>query len=87
MEIGVKFAMEVGDRDVTFQGDSLVLSNAIHGLNEAAPSFQNVVKGILKSVQGFHTFAFSHTKRQGNAPAQVLAHLVVYVEDFVVWLE
>ncbi|KAK7835137.1 hypothetical protein CFP56_023774 [Quercus suber] len=38
-------------------------------------------------VQDFHTFAFSHTKRQENAPAHILAQQVVNVEDFVVWLE
>ena len=73
IEIGVTFVMEVRVRDVTFKGDSLVIYNAIHGLIEAASSVQNVVTEILKRVQGFHTFAFSHTKRQGNAPAHVLA--------------
>ena len=66
MEIGVTFVMEVGVRDITFKGDSLVICNAIYGLSEAAPSVQNVVIRILKRVQDFHTFAFSHTKRQAN---------------------
>ncbi|XP_065626835.1 uncharacterized protein LOC136066441 [Quercus suber] len=44
MEVGVKFAREVGIRDVLFEGDSLVLNNAIHGLNEIDPSVQNVVR-------------------------------------------
>ncbi|XP_023875934.1 uncharacterized protein LOC111988377 [Quercus suber] len=87
MEVGIMFAREVGIRDVLFEGDSLVLNNAIHGLNKIDPSVQNVVKGILQSVQGFRTFAFSHTKRQGNAPAHALAQHVVNVEDFLVWLE
>ena len=87
MEVGVKFTTEVGFRDVLFEGDSLVLNNAIHILNEVAPSVQNVVKGILQSVQGFGTFAFSHNKRQGNAPAHALAQHAVNAEDFLVWLE
>lgn len=87
MEIRVTFMMEVEVRDVTFMGDSLVIRNAIHGLTEVAPSVQNVVTRILKHVQGFRTFAFSHAKRQGNSPAYVLAQHAVNMEDFVVWLE
>ncbi|KAK7850299.1 hypothetical protein CFP56_001159 [Quercus suber] len=48
MEIGVTFAMKVGVGDVTFEGDSLEICNAIHGLTIVAPSVQNVVTGILK---------------------------------------
>ena len=86
MEVGVKFATDVGVWDVLFESDSLVLNNAIHGLNEAAPSVQNVVKGILQSAQGFRTFAFSHTKRQGNVSAHTVAQHAVNVEDFLVGL-
>ena len=46
-----------------------------------------MVKGILQSAQGFRTFAFSHTKRQGNVSAHTLAQHAVNVEDFLVWLE
>lgn len=47
MEMGIMFVREVGIRDVLFEGDSLVLINAIHRLNEVDPSVQNVVRGIL----------------------------------------
>ena len=87
MEMGIMFAREVGIKDVLFEGDSLVLNNAIHGLNEIDPSVQNVVRGILQCVQGFCTFGFSNTKRQANAPAHALAQHAVNVEDFLVWLE
>ncbi|KAK9989226.1 hypothetical protein SO802_029465 [Lithocarpus litseifolius] len=87
MEIGVTFAMEARVKDMTFEGDSLVICNAIHGLTEAAPLVQNVVTRILKRDQGFRTFTFSHTIRQRNAPAHVLAQHAVNVKNFVVWLE
>ena len=77
MEIEVTFVIEVGVRDMTFEGDSLVICNAIYGLTEAAPSVHNVVIIILKRVQDFHTLAFSHIKRQGNAPAHVLVKNLV----------
>ncbi|KAK7854000.1 hypothetical protein CFP56_033778 [Quercus suber] len=37
-EIGVTFAREIGVMDATFEGDSLVVCNAIHGLTEANPT-------------------------------------------------
>ena len=87
IEIGVTFAMEVGIRDVTFAGDSLAVCYAVHGLSAKAPLVQNIVTGFLKLVQGFRTFDFSHTKRQGNVPAHVLAQHAINLEDCVVWLE
>lgn len=72
---------------MTFEGDSLAVCNAIHGLLAIVPSVQNIVTGILKHVQGFSTFDFSHTKRQGNVLAHVMAQHATNVEDYVVWLE
>ncbi|XP_030936217.1 uncharacterized protein LOC115961365 [Quercus lobata] len=68
MEIGVTFAMEKGVRDVTFEGDSLEICNAIHGLTVAAPSVQNVVTGILKCAQDFRTFGFSPHQKTREYP-------------------
>lgn len=84
MEVGVGFAMEVGVRDVTFEGDSQVICNAIHGLTEATPTVQNVVLGILMRAPVFRTFDFSHAKREGNTLAHILAHYAANVVDFVV---
>ena len=58
--------MEVEVRDVLFEGDSLVLNNAIHGLNEVDPSIQNVVKGILQS-EAFTPLPF-HTPKDKEMP-------------------
>ena len=87
LEMGVAFAEEVGLRDVVFEADSQVLINAIHGTGEAASSVQNIIQGVLRRAQGFRTFDFLHTKRQGNAPAHLLAHQAQKVESLAVWLE
>lgn len=87
LEIGVCFAEDVGLRDVVFEGDSQLVINAIHGIAEAEASVQNIVLGVLRKAQGFRTFDFVHVKRQGNAPAHLLAQHAQNVEKMEVWLE
>nr|XP_023888076.1 uncharacterized protein LOC112000212 [Quercus suber] len=87
LEIGVTFAEEVGLRDVVSESDSQLIINAIHGIGEAEASVQNIILGVLQKAQCFRTFDFLHIKRQGNAPAQLLAQHAFHVENMVVWLE
>ena len=83
LEIGVNFAKEVGLRDVVFEGDSLLIINAVHSSGEAAASVQNIIHGVLRNAQCFGTFDFLHIKRQGNAPAHLLAQHAKYVENVI----
>lgn len=87
MEVEVQFALDVRVRDVTFKGDSLCISNALQGVDEVSSSVQNIVFGTLHLAQVFRSFAFSHTKRQGNVPAHLLAECAANVENYVAWLE
>ena len=87
LEIGVTFAEEVGLRDVVFEGDSLLIFNAVHGIGEAEVSVLNIIHGVLRKAQCFRKFDFVHTKRQGNAPAHLLAQHAKNVENMLVWLE
>ena len=48
LEIGVIFAEEVGLRDVVFEGDSLLVFNAVHGIGEAEVSVLNIIHGVLR---------------------------------------
>ena len=77
METWVQFAAEVGIRDVIFEGDSLMVYNAVHDIGTVSSAIQNIVTGIRQQVQGFRTFAFSHFKRPRNVPANVLARMHV----------
>ena len=86
-EFALAFAEEVGLRDVVFEADSQLLINAVHGTGEATSSVLNIIQGVLRKVQGFRTFDFLHTKRQGNAPAHLLDQQAQKVESLVVWLE
>ena len=63
LETGMKFAEEVGLRDVVFEGDSQLIINAIHSIEEAAASVKNIIHGVLRNAQCFRTFVFLHIKR------------------------
>ncbi|XP_065638811.1 uncharacterized protein LOC136071439 [Quercus suber] len=82
MEVGVQFALDVGVRDVTLEGDSICICNALQGLGEASFSVQNIVAGTLHLAKGFRTVAFSYTKRLGNVPAHLLAQYAANVENY-----
>ena len=87
MEAAVQFAVDVGLREVVFEGDSLSLCNMIQGSTEVQLSIQNIVDGIKSQLPHFRVAEVSHVKRQGNVPAHLLAQYAVHVEDYVAWLE
>ncbi|XP_075663101.1 uncharacterized protein LOC142632611 [Castanea sativa] len=87
MEIGIQFALDVGVRDVVFEGDALSICNALRGVGEVLTFVQNVVASMSQRVKAFRKYAFSHTKRQGNIPAHLLTHHTRSVESYVAWLE
>ena len=68
LEEGIQFACDVGVRDVILGSDSMNICNSVQGLSEPPSSVQNIIAGILRQVQSFRTFEFTHTKRQGNVP-------------------
>ena len=63
MEVGIPFALDVGVRDVTFEGDALSIFNALRRVGVMSTSVQNIVVGMSHRVKAFRTYAFSHTKR------------------------
>ena len=87
MEVGIQFALDVGVRDVTFEGDALSICNALRGVGEVSTSVQNIIVGMSHLVKAFRTYAFSHTKRQGNIPAHLLAQHARSVVSYIAWLE
>ena len=46
MEVGAQFSLDVAVRDVTFEGDSLSICNALRGASEVSSSMQNIVFGL-----------------------------------------
>lgn len=87
MEAAVQFAVDIGLREVVFEGDSMSICKMIQGSNEAKSSIQSVVDGIKAQLLSFRVAEVSYVKRQGNIPAHLLAQHAVHVEDYVAWLE
>ena len=50
MKVAVQFAKEVGIREATFEGDSLIVTGAVQGVGDAPSSIQNIVCGITQEL-------------------------------------
>ena len=87
MEVAAQFALDAGVRDVTFEGDSLSICNALKGGSGVSSSVQNIIFGLSHLVRNFRSYAFSHIKRQGSIPAHLLAQHASGVESYVAWVE
>ena len=87
MEVGIQFALDVGVRDVIFEGDALSICNALRGVGEVYTFVQNLVVDMSQRVKVFRSYAFSHTKRQGKISTHLLAHHARSIESYVAWLE
>ncbi|KAK7845899.1 hypothetical protein CFP56_008785 [Quercus suber] len=48
---------------------------------------RTVIRNALHLVEEFRWWSFTHTKRQGNVPAHLLAQHTKSVEDYDAWLE
>ena len=47
MEVAVLFAKDMGIREATFEGDSLIMSRAVKGVGDVPSLIQNIVCGII----------------------------------------
>ena len=87
MEAGVEFAKDIGIREAEFESDSLLVCNALQGLSSPPSSVMNVLAGVMNQLSCFRQWKITHTKRQGNVPAHLLAQHAKNVKDYVAWLE
>ena len=87
MEAAVIFARDVGIYNIIFEGDCLQVYNCFHGTSKAPSAVANVLNVILFHLQSFHSFDFSHIRREGNQLAHILAQHAQFVSDFVAWVE
>ena len=72
-EVGTLFAREVGIREAKFEGDSLVVCNALQGLVSPPSSVVNILAGFLDHASHLRQWKVPHIKQQGNVPTHLLA--------------
>ena len=87
VEVGVQFVRDISIQDFIIEGDSLVVYNALCGNTSPPSSVAAVVSGI-KVLCGFmYCVEFSHTRRQGNRLAHLLAKHAIGIVDFHAWMK
>ena len=62
MEVGIQFALDVGVRDLIFEGDALSICNALRGVGEVSMFVQNLVAGMSQCAKVFRSYAFSQPR-------------------------
>ena len=90
MEGGVTFAWDVGIRDVIFEGNSKIVSNALMGLGSPPVDVSNILTRVSQRLQGFRSVKVSYVKRQGNRSTHILASYAKKVlndDNYVTWIE
>ncbi|XP_075636819.1 uncharacterized protein LOC142609068 [Castanea sativa] len=84
---GIIFARDVGVQDIIIEGDSMIIFRALCELSPPPQSVASIIEGILDIVREFRSVQFSHTRRQGNIPAHILAKHASSIANFTVWIE
>ena len=62
----MSFALEIGLRDVVFEGDSETIIKNLNFESDCLASFGNIVEGSKCAALNFRFFSFSHVKHNGN---------------------
>ena len=86
-EAGLLFTRDVGIRDFILEGDSLIIFQALSEHSLPPSSVAPIVFGLMSSTNDFHRDEFSHVKRQGYRPVNLLAKHVLDIDDFFIWIE
>ena len=83
----VKFAYEVGIQDITFEGDSLTMIQAINYGGASEAPYRNLIDDITVFDSSLSIVEFKHVKRSCNRVADALAKKAKYGDVFQAWME
>jgi len=83
----VKFAYEVGIQEVTFEGDSLTVIQAINNDGASEAPYGNLINDIIVFASHLSKVEFKHVKRSCNRVADALAKKAKNGDVFQAWIE
>ncbi|KAK9989237.1 hypothetical protein SO802_029476 [Lithocarpus litseifolius] len=83
----VQFALEIGLRRVTFEGDLVTVINAIVRRSPEFLPYENVIDDIRFQTLDFQFSDFCHVKRNCNIVADTLAKKPKHCTRLQVWLK
>ena len=87
MDEATLFAVDIGIRDAIFEGESHIVYLTLTGSTPTHALIVNIIASTNHKMHGFHTFNFSHVKRQGNSLAHLLTNFAKGIDYYVTWLE
>ena len=82
-----QFALDLGLRDVSFEGDSLKIISALQHHSPCNTQYGHLITDTKTIAQDFISCHFVHVKREGNRVAHSLAKRARHYEPFKVWME
>ena len=87
VEEGVMFVGDLGLRDIIIESDAQLMVKSL-GKQSVPPSSINlVVEGIKERLKGFNAWEVSHTRRNGNKVAHILARQAKFPNDCNIQVE
>ena len=87
MEEGINLARDLGLWEVEIESDAQVLVKAITDAVPQPSSILKVVEGIKVGLGSFKQWSVSHTSRQNNFAAHLMAREARGIHDCQIWLE
>ena len=73
MDEAVSFTWYIGVKDVVFETDSSMVTEALNGSTTPPVTIANLIVDTQHRLQDFRMTHLQHVKRQGNKPAYFLA--------------
>ena len=83
----VELATRLGYGNVIFEGDALMVVNALKNKSEGGSPIFQIFSDIHRLCLGFESFSFLHVKRAGNCVAHLLARWECVSNSEIVWFE